>query len=127
MEKFPDLLEKKRKMNNYYRKELSNVGDIEFQKISNEVDPNCWLFTFKTKKMRPLLDFLNSNGVMSRPFWMPMNQLDMFKNDLYVTEFDISSSIYETCISIPSSAGITEDEMREVVSKIKEFYKYINN
>ena len=59
---------------------------------------------------------------MSRPFWMPMNQLEMFKNDLYVTENDNSSSIYETCISIPSSAGINEQEMREVVSKIKEFY-----
>jgi len=122
MEKFPELLLKKRIMDNYYRKELSNIGDIEFQEISNEVEANCWLFTFKTKKMRSLLDYLNTNGVMSRPFWMPMNQLDMFKNDIYVSEFDISSSIYETCISIPSSAGITEDEMREVVSKIKEFY-----
>jgi len=122
MEKFPDLLEKKRIMDNYYRKELSNVGDIEFQEISKDVEANCWLFTFKTKKMRPLLDYLNNNGVMSRPFWMPMNQLEMFKNDLYVTENDNSSSIYETCISIPSSAGINEQEMREVVSKIKEFY-----
>lgn len=122
MENFPKLLENKKKMDSFYRTELNGIGDIEFQKIHTDVEANCWLFTFKTKKMRPLLDFLNSNGVMSRPFWMPMNQLDMFKNDLYVTELDISSSIYETCISIPSSAGITEDEMIEVVSKIKEFY-----
>lgn len=127
MEKFPDLLKKKRIMDNYYRKELSNVGDIEFQEVNSNVNANCWLFTFKTKKMRPLLDYLNNNGVMSRPFWMPMNQLEMFKNDLYVTENDNSSSIYETCISIPSSAGINEQEMREVVSKIKEFYTNINN
>ena len=51
---------------------------------------------------------------------------EMFKNDLYVTENDNSSFIYETCISIPSSAGINEHEMKEVVSKIKEFYNKHN-
>jgi dTDP-4-amino-4,6-dideoxygalactose transaminase len=60
---------------------------------------------------------------MSRPFWVPMNQLPMFKKELYVTEKDNSSSIYESCISIPSSAGITQEQMEEVVAKIKEFYK----
>jgi dTDP-4-amino-4,6-dideoxygalactose transaminase len=73
--------------------------------------------------MRSLLDFLNSNGIQSRPFWMPMNQLEMFKDDIYVSENDNSSSIYETCISIPSSAGITQEQMNEVVKKIKEFYQ----
>ena len=122
MENFPNLLENKKKMDLFYRTELKGIGDIEFQKVHADTEANCWLFTFKTKKMRLLLSYLNNNGVMSRPFWKPMNQLDMFKNEIYVSEFDISSSIYETCISIPSSAGITEDEMREVVSKIKEFY-----
>lgn len=128
MENFPNLLENKKKMDLFYRTELKGIGDIEFQKVHADTEANCWLFTFKTKKMRLLLSYLNNNGIMSRPFWKPMNQLDMFKNEIYVSEFDISSSIYETCISIPSSAGITEDEMREVVSKIKEFYKKnINN
>lgn len=121
MEKFPELLENKRKMDSFYRQELEGVGDIEFQKINIDINPNCWLFTFKTKKMRKLLDFLNNNGIMSRPFWRPMNQLDMFKNDIFVSN-SISDSIYENCISIPSSAGITTDELEEVVKKIKQFY-----
>jgi perosamine synthetase len=122
MERFPDLLENKRKMDNFYRSELNGVGDIVFQDVSKDVEANCWLFTFKTKKMRDLLTFLNENGVMSRPFWMPMNQLDMFKDDIYVSKNDVSSNIYETCISIPSSAGITQEQMVEVVKQIKIFY-----
>ena len=31
-----------------------------------------------------------------------------------LSEKDISSSIYESCISIPSSAGISQQEMNEV-------------
>jgi dTDP-4-amino-4,6-dideoxygalactose transaminase len=123
MEQFPDLLISKQEMDSFYRSELNGVGDIIFQEVSIDVSANCWLFTFKTKQMRGLLEFLNANGVQSRPFWMPMNQLEMFKDEIYVSINDNSASIYETCISIPSSAGITQAQMNEVVKKVKEFYK----
>lgn len=122
MEQFPDLLKNKRKMDQFYRSELNGIGDITFQEVDSDVEANCWLFTFRTSKMRALLEYLNNNGVQSRPFWMPMNQLEMFKNDLYVTESDNSQNVYETSISIPSSAGITQAEMEEVVRTIKAFY-----
>jgi perosamine synthetase len=122
MEEFPKLLENKRKMDAFYRNELNGVGDIAFQEVSNDVQANCWLFTFKTGKMRELLTFLNENGVQSRPFWMPMNQLPMFKDDIYVSKSNQSEVIYSQCISIPSSAGISQNEMQYVVAKIKEFY-----
>ncbi|NDF60214.1 MAG: LegC family aminotransferase [Crocinitomicaceae bacterium] len=122
MEEFPTLLESKHKMDHYYRTELNGVGDIEFQEVSKDVAANCWLFTFKTKLMRQLLTFLNENGVQSRPFWMPMNQLDMFKDDLFVSNDNQSQKVYETSISIPSSAGITQTEMETVVKTIKLFY-----
>jgi perosamine synthetase len=122
MEQFPDLLKHKRTMDNFYRSELKRVGDIQFQAVSKDVEANCWLFTFKTSRMRELLAYLNENGVQSRPFWMPMNQLKMFKEDVYVTKSDNSSTIYDSCISIPSSAGITGEEMKEVVKQIKAFY-----
>jgi dTDP-4-amino-4,6-dideoxygalactose transaminase len=123
MEQFTSLLIKKRKIDAFYRSELAGLGDIEFQDVSSDVEVNCWLFTFKTHKMRELLEFLNENGVQARPFWMPMNQLDMFEKEIYVQNEDHSSKIYETCLSIPSSTGITQEQLEEVVSKIKEFFK----
>jgi aminotransferase in exopolysaccharide biosynthesis len=123
MEQFTSLLIKKRKIDAFYRSELAGLGDIEFQDVSSDVEVNCWLFTFKTHKMRELLEFLNENGVQARPFWMPMNQLDMFEKEIYVQNEDHSSKIYETCLSIPSSAGITQEQLEEVVSRIKEFFK----
>lgn len=122
MEQFPDLLNSKREMDSFYRSELLGVGDIVFQEVSKDVEANCWLFTFSTSKMRELLAYLNDNGIQSRPFWMPMNRLEMFKEDIYVSNDNISNEIYETCISIPSSAGISNDQMRTVVEFIKKFY-----
>jgi dTDP-4-amino-4,6-dideoxygalactose transaminase len=46
----------------------------------------------------------------------------MFSENIYITKMDISADIYDTCISIPSSAGITQLELEEVVRQIKEFY-----
>lgn len=122
MEQFPDLLERKRNMDAYYREKLAGVGDIQFQEVSEDVEANCWLFTFKTSRMRALLTYLNDNGIQSRPFWMPMNQLQMFKDKLYIQNNDQSAEIYNSCISIPSSAGITREEQDQVISAIQEFY-----
>ena len=122
MEEFPTLLENKKRMDQFYRSKLSGIGDIEFQLVSPDVEANCWLFTFKTQHMRELLTCLNDNGVQSRPFWVPMNQLEMFKEDIYVSIEDHSNQIYQTSISIPSSAGITQAEMETVVKTIKTFY-----
>ena len=83
----------------------------------------CKMFySFSTSRMRELLDYLNSNGVQCRPFWMPMNQLQMFKDDLYVTENDNAAKIYDSCISIPCSSDITNEDLKTVVEKIKTFY-----
>ena len=123
MEVLPEILERKRKMDTFYRENLQGIGDIQFQEVIDDVKANCWLFTFRTDKMRGLLKYLNENGVQSRPFWMPMNQLNMYKDVPYFSHNDISSQVYESCISIPSSAGITEEQLQKTVDTIKEFYK----
>lgn len=123
METFPEILEAKKIMDAFYRKNLKGVGDIKFQEIPEGTNPNGWLFTFSTSHMRELLAYLNKNGVQSRPFWMPMNQLEMFKDDIYMNEKDVSASVYENSISIPSSAGITKEQLETVVKTIKTFYK----
>ena len=122
MEQFDVILESKSKIDFFYRNELNGVGDIQFQKVNSNVSPNNWLFTFKTNKMHGLLDYLNSNGIISRPFWVPMNHLPMFKNDQYIFEKDNSSKIYDTSISIPCSSGITQQDLDTVVKQIKKFY-----
>jgi len=123
LEQLPDIIERKKFMDAYYREHLEGVGDIRFQKITPGVDPNCWLFTFRTERMRELLAYLNANGVQSRPFWTPMNQLPMYKHFRYVHNDDHSTSLHRTAISIPSSSGLTEEQLAEVVATIREFYK----
>lgn len=122
MEQLPAFVQKKKEMDAYYRSQLAGVGDIRFQDITAGVDPNCWLFTFRTEKMRELLPYLNANGVQSRPFWMPMNQLPMFRNNLYIRREDYTGQLYDTCISIPSSIGLNGQQLESVCQHIRQFY-----
>ena len=123
MENFESILKRKKEIDAIYRQELNGIGDITFQENDLNSDPNCWLFTFRTKKMRTLLNHLNSNKIQCRPFWTPMNNLPMYKDLKYISKKDISNKIFKECISIPSSSNLTIEDQYKVISEIKKFYK----
>ena len=123
MEQLTSFINKKQFIGNYYKKHLLGVGDIGFQHVNDEVEHNNWLFTIKTKHQKELLKYLNANKVMSRPFWMPMNQLPMYKNCHYITKKDNCNDIHNSSLSIPCSTGILEEDLEKVVEAIKKFYK----
>ncbi len=123
MEQLPEFLTKKKYIADYYRNALQGVGDITFQHVDSDVKVNEWLFTFKSKHSRQLLEAMKKADIISRPFWMPMNQLSMFKNNWYYNLEDVSNSVYKDCLSIPCSTGITDEEMAAVVNVIKAYFK----
>lgn len=123
MENFPFILSRKKQIDHKYREELSTISEIIFQDHIEDSDPNCWLFTFRTPRMRKLLEYLNNNGIQSRPFWTPMNRLPMYSNLKYINNSDVTGKIFSECISIPSSSNLTEIQQQEVVNNIKRFYR----
>ena len=123
MEQLPQFLIRKKEIIAFYKKELQGVGDIEFQEVSENVDPNWWLPTIKTVKQREVLKVLNDHKMQSRPFWVPMNQLVMFTKNIYFNKTDRSDFVYKHCLSIPCSTNITDDDLKAVCEKIKEVYQ----
>jgi perosamine synthetase len=122
MELLPSFIKRKKEIDALYKKELEGVGDIRFQKVESGVDPNCWLFTFMTEKQKEVLRVLNDNKMQSRPFWVPMNKLKMFKGDVYYNNHDKSDYIYQRCLSIPCSTYIKDEEVMAVAEKIRSVY-----
>tara|TARA_Y100001958_G_scaffold159984_1_gene164902 strand:+ start:22295 stop:23440 length:1146 start_codon:yes stop_codon:yes gene_type:complete len=123
MENFESILKRKKEIDAFYRNELNGIGDIKFQENDTDSDPNCWLFTFRTKKMRTLLNHLNNNAIQCRPFWTPMNKLPMYNDLTYISKKDFSNKIFKECISIPSSSNLSEVDQNKVILEIKNFYK----
>ena len=122
LEQLDSFIESKIKTARYYRDNLKGIGDIGFQLAQDGVKSNEWLFTITSSSMQELLDYLNVNGVMSRPFWIPMNQLPMYSNNLYINDRDVSESVHSTALSIPCSTNISESDLEKIVSTIKSFF-----
>ena len=122
LEQLDTFIESKIATAAYYREHLLGVGDIAFQVVRSNVVSNEWLFTIVTDSMSDLLAYLNNNGVMSRPFWIPMNQLPMYQECIYITKDDVSRNIHSRALSLPCSTGITKEELAEVVDKIRTFF-----
>jgi len=47
----------------------------------------------------------------------------MFKKDIYLTENNYSYKIYNTCLSIPCSTNITDNDLELVINVIKKTFK----
>lgn len=123
MEQLPNFIKKKKFIDTYYKEHLQGVGDIAFQKVGDDVDPNCWLFTFKSSKQSELLSSLKNNSIIARPFWTPMNQLPMFEQNNFITNKNQSKDVHKTCLSIPSSVNLKEEDLERVVTVIKSTFK----
>ncbi len=122
MEQLPDFIKKKKEIDLYYKTCLQDIGDIKFQKVNQEVDANCWLYTFQSEKQEQILAALKNNDIIARPFWTPMNQLPMFKENKYISIKDHSNKVHRQCLSIPSSVSLKEDEMDKVIEVIKSCF-----
>lgn len=122
MELLPEFIKRKKEIISYYKQALAGVGGIGFQQVADDVNPNWWLPTIKTNRQRELLTVLNDNKMQSRPFWVPMNQLRMFRDNIYFHKNDRSDFVYRHCLSIPCSTNITDGQLEAVSKTIREIY-----
>ena len=117
-----NFIKRKHFIKDFYINSLNDLGDIKFQTVDKNVNLP-WLFTIKTKNQKKLLKSLNENKLQSRPFWIPMNKLPMFKNELYISINDISDKVYRSSLSIPCSTNISNNELSKVVNCIKNNFQ----
>jgi len=104
LENIDKFLKNKRELAFVY-KEFFDSKNIDVVNESDNSISNYWLnaVIMKNKKERDLfLDETNSNGIMTRPIWMLMNKLEMFKDSM-CGNLDNSEWLEERIVNIPSS------------------------
>jgi len=86
-------------------KEFFANENISFIEEPKECKSNYWLQAVlldDVNQRNEFLDFTNKNGVMSRPIWKLMNELEMFK-DCQKTDLKNAKYLEERVVNIPSS------------------------
>lgn len=105
LEKLTTFIEQKRTLTDFYEKLVANIEGVRLMKEPVHTSSNYWLQTLvldETYKRDEVLQLLNDEGVMSRPIWTPMHELDMYKD---CPKMDLSATDYlkERLVNIPST------------------------
>jgi UDP-N-acetylbacillosamine transaminase len=124
MEVLKQRVNRRREIFELYKKELSNIDEINFMpEIKNSIG-NRWLTTLTLNHTNPhtLIEALQKENIESRPLWKPMHLQPLFK-DALVTQDGTSQKLFESGICLPSGSSMSYDDVLRVCSTIKKVLK----
>ena len=104
LENLKFFISRKRKLAKKYELFFKNT-DYKFFKEPKNCKSNYWLNSIILKDITERNNFLkkcNSNGAMTRPIWILMNRLPMFRNS-QSDDLKNSKWLFERVVNIPSS------------------------
>jgi aminotransferase in exopolysaccharide biosynthesis len=107
LEQLAAFVDNKRELAAIYDRKFKEIG-IEFCTELPTAKANYWLnaILLNNKNEREIfLEFMNSNGIMSRPVWELMHRLPMFKNEPK-GELLNSEWVADRLVNIPSSVRL---------------------
>ena len=108
LEQLDGFLKNKRELACGYAEFFGKMDDIKFVHEPNDAKSNYWLqaILLEDKSKRDeFLEFINKNGVMSRPIWRLMNELEMFEA-CQCADVTNAKFLEERVVNIPSSVRL---------------------
>lgn len=125
LNKLDRIKRKKREIYEKYANELANVDQIKVQRYRAGCDPVHWFTSFYVKDRRgELKQYLLGKGIQTRDFFYPLHLQPCYSGFTSNDEnFEVSTRMYETGISLPSSYHLTLEQQEEVITEIRNFYE----
>ena len=108
LEQLDKFLESKRDLALKYQEFFDTLDGIKFVTEPSDAKSNYWLQSVIVEdidKRDAFLDFTNSHGVITRPIWKLMNELEMFSS-CQCSSLDNAKYLEERVINIPSSVRV---------------------
>ena len=105
LEQLDTFVKSKRDLALEYEKFFSDDAQVDFVKEPKDSKSNYWLQAVVAKDVilrDEFLDYTNKNGIMTRPIWKLMNELEMFK-DCQCGSLENSKYLEQRVVNISSS------------------------
>ncbi|WP_234733903.1 LegC family aminotransferase [Tellurirhabdus bombi] len=120
MELLPQFLQIKQQITDNYKRALEGLP-VQFQEITLGTVSNAWHCALLTRKRSDLISFLASENIESRPLWIPINELPIFKNDAYINRNNNAKKVSESGIMLPCSTSATNEQIERVCESVIAF------
>ena len=120
LEVLAERVDARRRVNARYRELLADAPGISFMPEAPYGRPNCWLTCILVDPEEAGTDretirlALEAQDIEARPLWKPM-QLQPFFADAPMVGGDVSASLFERGLCLPSGSALAEDDQARVV------------
>lgn len=123
LERVEMLIEKKRKINEWYREELKGVKGIRVSSQSDYCKSIHWMTSIivdETIDRDFIIKELKKRNIDSRPFFYPMSYFGYFNTDV---KNKISMKLSRKGINLPSGVCLNQNDIKWTAKCIKEIIK----
>lgn len=110
-----------------YRQDLADTPEIAFMPELPGSLSNRWLTAITIdrscgKSFMDVLNYLNCNGIESRPVWKPMHRQPIFDCCRYFShgEESVSDKLFSSGLCLPSCSAMSDSEQDWVIKCLKE-------
>lgn len=122
LERIDDILEKKRKIAEWYKEELSNTT-YSFHTEEDGCYHSYWMCSILVadpKDRDPLRNHLAENGIETRPLFYPVHTMPMYSKQY--ERHKIAEKLGWKGINLPSYPGLQYEDIKLICDEIKDFF-----
>jgi len=120
----PDWIKRRRQIAAMYKKGLEDIKEISlphFEEKDKRYKDVFQNYVIRIKKREQLFNFLKNEGVETLVHWrVPYYRYKNLKLKNY--GFPVTESLSKQVISLPMNVEITDEQVKYVVKKVKEFF-----
>lgn len=118
MEQLPAFVQVKKRVAAFYEQQMQDYP-VKFQQLTPGADSNYWHSAMLVNDSRPLIAALAAENVETRPLWTPIHELPIFRDDLYVSRENVSTTVSQRGIMLPCSTSITQTQLQRVCEAVR--------
>ena len=122
LDRFDEFLNKKRYIYEFYKKNI-NFNEVYFL---DEGKSSHWLSYFiatdlSKERIKELYEYSNSQGILLRPFWVPMHKQPPYKASIK-SSLENSKALFQKVVTLPSSTSLEDTDLKKIVNIINSFF-----
>lgn len=121
-----ELITKRLELCQFYSDELKDLSGIDLQQVASWATWSPWLYSVllpSEKDRDKLMDALSSDGIETRPFFIPIHTLPPYSGKRRYGNLEVTENISSRGVNIPTWSNMPRQIAERVVESIRNFVR----
>jgi perosamine synthetase len=127
LERLSEMWDRRCELYASYRNILNDFDFLQLQDPVQDEIISPWLFPVlldNGARRGAVIEHLSSSGIDSRPFFIPIHSLPIYREVESQTTFELTNSISNRGMNLPTSSAFTADEIMTLLSGVKSAFEH---